>query len=585
MKSLSITTLIKSVAIFALIYCLQLLLVYWFNNEFIFRKTEILLLSSLSCLLSCCIFPYKQYIINFFVILLNLLSVLYLNVNISEKALEGYEIVRYIAFSFAITGLFLLFASLLNKSRFTKLLQFFILVILAVPVIIIWGYYFSSSAWLNVDAVMAIMQTNFNEAQEYLNDHMPSYCYGILILFIISIIVLCNALSNLKFYNCYKNKTLCLLIVFAVLSSTVVIYKTRANVLTQIAIDTKTYLQRYEDFSKKANERKHNINQILQINKNGEKGIYVLVVGESQNKNYMSAYGYERKTTPWLDSIKNNDNIVFFENAHSCHTHTVPVLTYALTAKNQYNNIELPKAVSLLEVAEAAGFETVWLSNQVRYSFWDTPTTVIASEANQQKWINDAVGEVTKTKYFDGKLVDCLDDIKYSDKMLIIIHLMGNHGSYAERYPQEFNKFTGKSIVDNYDNSILYNDFVMQNLYEKLKNLPNFKCMVYFADHADAVKQKLGHDASKYIPEMTDIPFYICLADDYIKKNKEKVDNLQRAEDKYFTNDLIFNTVLSLMNIKSDTIYEPANDITSQVYDYNPYRFKTLYGKKNLFEN
>ena len=198
--------------------------------------------------------------------------------------------------------------------------------------IIIWGYYFSSSAWLNVDAVMAIMQTNFNEAQEYLNDHMPSYCYGILILFIISIIVLCNALSNLKFYNCYKNKTLCLLIVFAVLSSTVVIYKTRANILTQIAIDTKTYLQRYEDFSKKAAERKHNINQILQINKNGEEGIYVLVIGESQNKNYMSAYGYERKTTPWLDSIKNNDNIVFFENAHSCHTHTVPVLTYALSA-------------------------------------------------------------------------------------------------------------------------------------------------------------------------------------------------------------------------------------------------------------
>ena len=84
---------------------------------------------------------------------------------------------------------------------------------------------------------------------------------------------------------------------------------------------------------------------------------------------------------------------------------------------------------------------------------------------------------------------------------------------------------------------------------------------------------------------MTDIPFYICLTDDYIKKNKDKVDNLQRAEDKYFTNDLIFNTVLSLMNIKSDTIYEPENDITSQVYDYNPYRFKTLYGKKNLFEN
>ena len=55
-----------------------------------------------------------------------------------------------------------------------------------------------------------------------------------------------------------------------------------------------------------------------------------------------------------------------------------------MTAKNQYNNIAVKNAVSVLEVAEAAGFETVWLSNQVKYSAWDTPVTSIASEANQQ---------------------------------------------------------------------------------------------------------------------------------------------------------------------------------------------------------
>ncbi|MFQ9522783.1 MAG: sulfatase-like hydrolase/transferase [Phascolarctobacterium faecium] len=46
----------------------------------------------------------------------------------------------------------------------------------------------------------------------------------------------------------------------------------------------------------------------------------------------------------------------------------------------------------------------------------------------------------------------------------MVVHLMGNHGSYEERYPHAFNRWTGKSHIDKYDNSILYNDFVMKQL-------------------------------------------------------------------------------------------------------------------------
>lgn len=584
MKSLSKEIIRKSLLILVTIYIIQLLVAYFLSGEFIFRRTELLLLSSLACTVSYFCLQSRKYFIFLFLLIIMFLSVFYLKTGILKNPIRDYELVKYTAFSVGVANLFILLSTLINKNKFAYLLRFIILFVLITPIIILWGYYFSASAWLNVDAVLAIMQTNFNEAKEYLHDYLPVYYYVILLLIITLLVAFSFYLKKLNFVNCYENKTLYFFVVLAILSSAFSIYKNRVNILTQVGLDPQIYLQRYEDFNKQIEKRKQNINQILQVDTNSNSGVYVLVIGESQNKNYMSAYGYERKTTPWLDSIKNNDNIVFFENAHSCHTHTVPVLTYALTAKNQYNDIELPKAVSLLEVVEAAGFDTVWISNQVKYGLWDTPTTVIANEANQQKWMNDSFGEDTATKYFDGKLLECLDSIKYSDKMLIVIHLMGNHGSYAERYPQEFNKFSGKSIVDEYDNSILYNDFVMQNLYEKLKNLPNFKCMVYFADHADAVKQKLGHDASKYIPEMTDIPFYICLADNYIKKNKDKVDNLQRAEDKYFTNDLIFNTVLSLMNIKIDDLYEMENDITSAEYDANPDRFRTLYGKKRIGE-
>ena len=298
----------------------------------------------------------------------------------------------------------------------------------------------------------------------------------------------------------------------------------------------------------------------------------------------MSAYGYQKDTTPWLKAMMNSKNTLVFNEVYSCHTHTVPVLTYALTAKNQYNSTNLSEAVSILEVAEAVGYETAWLSNQVKYGAWDTPITVIASEANQQVWINKNLGETTETNAFDIKLVDALEHIKYTDKMLLIIHLMGNHGSYAQRYPKSFSKFGDKKTIDHYDNSMLYNDYVVSRIYEKVKTIPYFQAMIYCADHADAVDQNLAHDASRFVWSMTEVPMYMILSESFVIRNKSLIDNLRMAEDKMFTNDLLYNLLMGVLGIKNITNYEPYNDITNENYDSNKERFKTLYGKKKVSE-
>lgn len=124
--------------------------------------------------------------------------------------------------------------------------------------------------------------------------------------------------------------------------------------------------------------------------------------------------------------------------------------------------MSLENAISILELAKAAGYHTAWISNQVQYSAWDTPITIIASEAEQQVWLNKNVGETTQTNFYDEKVLDGLQNIQIYDKMLIVIHLMGNHGSYSDRYPHSFDKFRGRGKqIDTYDNSILYNDYVI----------------------------------------------------------------------------------------------------------------------------
>lgn len=64
-----------------------------------------------------------------------------------------------------------------------------------------------------------------------------------------------------------------------------------------------------------------------------DKGIYILVIGESETRDHMHAYGYSRETTPWLDSMVSKSGTILFQHAYSNHTHTVPALTYALSEK------------------------------------------------------------------------------------------------------------------------------------------------------------------------------------------------------------------------------------------------------------
>ena len=348
---------------------------------------------------------------------------------------------------------------------------------------------------------------------------------------------------------------------------------------------TTDYQKNYNEYARQKEIRKQNLSHILLQNQTGKKGIYLLVIGESQNPLRMSAYGYKLKTTPWLDAMKNDPNLLFFQHAYACQVQTVPALTYALTAKNQYNSVKLEQAVSLIDVAKAAGYQTVWLSNQVRFGGWGTPVTVIAEEADQKIWINSHQGNTLDTEYYDGELINRLQDIKRSDKMLIVVHLMGNHISYHSRYPAEFDRFKDEGKRSEYDNSILYNDYVMQQLIDKVSHWPEFQGLLYFSDHGESVEQELGHNPDKFIFEMAYIPMYMYFSPEYVKANEKTVQVLRAARTQYFTNDLIFGTMLGIMDIRDAAFYEAENDLSSPAYNGDVNRLKTLFGKRSIAED
>lgn len=562
-----------------IVYCILMLFACGISGDYTLKHSNGIILSAVGIALASRVYIERKVYFCQISLLFLLANSIFLIKLVLGNFIGLSSVKNYANFSIALLNLALLLPMLFEKHVIRSVLRFIFLAVILLPVFFILGYYSVTSTVFAPDTLLAIAQTNIQEAIEYAKDNF--FCKTIFLIILTNAFVFFVAIKNTQ--KILWNKYNLFLVLFCITACLVGVYKYRDNIITDIPKQASKTLAQYKNFSKERTDRKDNMSKLLLSHK-PEAGVYVLVIGESQNRAHMQAYNYHRATTPWLDSMKNDKNMLLFTKAYSCHTHTVPTLLYALTAKNQYNNIAVKNAVSVLEVAEAAGFETVWLSNQVKYSAWDTPVTSIASEANQQKWINSTLGESTNTDYFDGKLIEELEKIKITDKMLIVMHLMGNHGSYEQRYPKAFEKYDGKNTIDKYDNSIIYNDYVMSQVYKRARKIPNFKGLVYCSDHADAIDKNLSHDAAQFDFDMTHIPLYIYLSDSYIQNNSAKYKSLEKQKNKLFTNDLLFNLMLGVLGINLNNIYEPNNDPTADTFDNNKERFKTLYGKKYICE-
>lgn len=562
-----------------IVYCILMLFACGISGDYTLKHSNGIILSAVGIPLASRVYIERKVYFCQISLLFLLANSIFLIKLVLGNFIGLSSVKNYANFSIALLNLALLLPMLFEKHVIRSVLRFIFLAFILLPVFVILGYYSVTSTVFAPDTLLAIAQTNIQEAIEYAKDNFS--CKTIFLIILANASVFFVAIKNTQ--KILWNKYNLFLVLFCITACLVGVYKYRDNIITDIPKQASKTLAQYKNFSKERTDRKDNMSKLLLSHK-PEAGVYVLVIGESQKRAHMQAYNYHRATTPWLDSMKNDKNMLLFTKAYSCHTHTVPTLLYALTAKNQYNNIAVKNAVSVLEVAEAAGFETVWLSNQVKYSAWDTPVTSIASEANQQKWINSTLGESTNTDYFDGKLIEELEKIKITDKMLIVMHLMGNHGSYEQRYPKAFEKYDGKNTIDKYDNSIIYNDYVMSQVYKRARKIPNFKGLVYCSDHADAIDKNLSHDAAQFDFDMTHIPLYIYLSDSYIQNNSAKYKSLEKQKNKLFTNDLLFNLMLGVLGINLNNIYEPNNDPTADTFDNNKERFKTLYGKKYICE-
>jgi len=320
---------------------------------------------------------------------------------------------------------------------------------------------------------------------------------------------------------------------------------------------------------------------------------YVVVIGESATRNHMSLYGYQRPTTPQLESLQ--DELVVFDNVISAFAQTTPSLSRALTQANTQNNLQIVDAVSLAGVMKNAGFKVWWLSNQQPRR---APFYGIAKVADEHHYVsNDFYG--VNTDRFDGYLLPYYEQALQdsAEKKVIFLHLMGSHLQYENRYPQEtalFNNAEGVSVfggeltdsklyyVNGYDNSIHYNDQLLAQFIKQLKQQSGVASLLYFSDHGEEVFASTdfkGHGPDGTTHNMVEVPFVVWRNQAYQQQFAEREQWMQANTSAPGLIEDTFQFVHCWSGVSSE-FYRPTEAMCDQ--KFTP-RERKVYGKE--YEN
>ncbi|MDY0265198.1 MAG: phosphoethanolamine--lipid A transferase [Sulfurospirillum cavolei] len=279
-----------------------------------------------------------------------------------------------------------------------------------------------------------------------------------------------------------------------------------------------------------------------------KKKLVVLVVGETARAQNFSLNGYEMPTNPLLSK---RDDVVSFSNFHSCGTATavsVPCLFSKFTREEWSSDKESYE--NLVDVLNKTGVRILWRDNN---SGGDKD---VAKRMQDVKKFNGVGFDDVLLQDFQASV-----DRSYQDTF-IVLHQEGSHGpTYFKRYPDAFKRFTPtcdtqdlqkctqEQIVNTYNNTLLYTDFILDKTISLLKaNEDKYDTtLIYASDHGESLGENgiylhglpymIAPDAQKHIPAI----FY----------RPQKTLELKAKQNDAFSHDNLFHTILGLFEVQT----------------------------------
>jgi len=251
---------------------------------------------------------------------------------------------------------------------------------------------------------------------------------------------------------------------------------------------------------------------------NGKPGFNVLlIIFESLRRQNMHIYGYNRQTTPFLNSLQNRetDNLYIFRHAYTVSTTTMLAIPAILSGITPEQPEHLFRSSPLAwEYAEMLNYHTFFISSHSmqwyrfdKYYSLNKPDLYWNKDTSGLPSFNDLGIDDRLTV---EKLNEHLSEIK-NKPFFGVLQFNATHFPY--KVPEEFIRWDEK-YIDKYDNSVFYQDFLLEKVFAGLSgnNLLKKTVVIMISDHGEAFKEhnSIGH-IDTYNTETVSIPLIIYI--------------------------------------------------------------------------
>ncbi|MFT4573391.1 MAG: lipid A ethanolaminephosphotransferase [Marinomonas primoryensis] len=299
------------------------------------------------------------------------------------------------------------------------------------------------------------------------------------------------------------------------------------------------------------------------------------ILGETARSQNYALNGYAKNTNPYTQK----QSVISFQNVNSCGTATavsVPCM-FSQEGRDTYNKKQANNQDNVLDILNRAGISLLWKENDGGDKNVAKGITKIEIDhaKNNQHCNGSSCFDMTLLEGVEGDV----SKLTGQDKMLIM-HIMGSHGpTYYLRYPKEQQHFlpdcqrsdiencSTEQIINTYDNTIVYTDYVISQAIDKLKKMSEEynTALLYISDHGESLGENglfLHGVPYAFAPAtQTTVPLVTWMSEGF-KKSKHIDESCLKNEAKknIFSHDYIFSSLLGIMDVKTKA-YNKGLDI------------------------
>lgn len=281
----------------------------------------------------------------------------------------------------------------------------------------------------------------------------------------------------------------------------------------------------------------------------------VLVIGESARRENFQLYGYPKATNPRLSQRSG----LHLYKADAAAANTIDAVRAIVTRQDEKQLHEI-----LPNYMERSGADVLWNTSN-----WGEPPLHIKNVFKRA----EIAARTGSDPEYDSVLFEGVKefiDTSACDKVLVVVHGYTSHGpAYFSNYPPEFEVFTPacktvevtkcprEELINAYDNTIVYTDYLLDEMISQLEAVSDRKCaLIFLSDHGESLGEGgsymhgtgLGSPDSK--PQEYQVPFIVWT----------NATGVEFREDESLNQHFVFHSVMDFLGFEGGA-FDPSMSV------------------------